>query len=94
MPRENHQPVKGYAGGFLRPDPARDLAAYDELPRPARRALDDAPFAISAVAALAFYREHGIMALMREIQESADQYVAAAGGSEPFRPVTAKRRRR
>lgn len=73
----NHQPVKGYTAGFVRPNPTRDLAAYDQLPAPARRALDEAPFAISAVEALEVYRAVGIMAVMREIKESANQYFAA-----------------
>lgn len=94
----NHRPVDGYGGGFVRPDPVRDLAAYDALPRPARRALDEAPLAISASAALEYYRKHGIMALMAEIQASADEYYAACeaetGVPRPAGPLVAKPHRR
>jgi hypothetical protein len=74
---ENHQPVKGYSKGFVPSNPARELAAYDELPAPARRALDAAPMAFSAVEALEVYRKEGIMALMREIKVSEDLAYAA-----------------
>ena len=94
----NHRPVNGYKGGFVPPDPVRDLAAYDALPRPARRAIDEAPLAISVVDALNYYEKHGIMALMTEIKASADQYLAACeaetGVPAPPGPLVAKPRGR
>lgn len=99
MSGANHKPVTGYSAGFVKPDPIRDLAAYDGLPRPVRRALDDAPLAISAVAAADYYKTHGTMAVMREIRESADEFYAACekqtGVPRPvasFREARRKRR--
>lgn len=77
MSQANHRPVPGYEGGFVRPDPVRDLAAYDQLPADVRRALDEAPFAISAREALTVYKKSGHAAVMREIAESAALYYEA-----------------
>lgn len=73
----NHRPVEGYSSGFVSSGPAADLAAFDRLPPTARRALDEAPFAISAVAAFECWKEHGYHALMREIKASVDEWLAA-----------------
>ena len=77
MTPDNHKPVHGYQAGFIKPDPHRDIAAYDQLPLPVRQALDDAPLAISSVAALHHLRAHGLVSVLREIRESADDFYAA-----------------
>lgn len=78
MNPNNHVPVQGYSKGFVKPDPVRDLAAVDQLPVAVKQALDDAPFAISAVAAMHHLRAHGLVSVLREIRESADDFFAAA----------------
>jgi hypothetical protein len=78
MTPDNHKPVAGYKQGFVKPDAARDLAAVDQLPVAVKQALDDAPFAISAVAAMHHMRAHGLVSVMREIRESADEFYTAA----------------
>lgn len=98
MSAPNHQPVEGYAGGFIPASPTLDLWAFDQLPRTARRAIDEAPFAISARDALNFYRDHGYHALMREIKETIGLWFDAAsretGVPKPVGSLTVKRRKR
>ena len=97
MRLENHQRVDGYAPGFVKPDPKRDLAAYDQLPGPLRRALDDCPASVCAVAALAYYKKHGVMAALREIGETADLFYALyekeTGVPRPVKPLGSGRKR-
>lgn len=97
MTPDNHPRTDGYQHGFVKPNPAKDLAAYDQLPRPLRRALDDAPAAICAVATLAHYRRHGAMSTMKEIRETADAFFAAyeaeTGVTRPMKPLGTGRKR-
>ena len=91
MTPDNHLPVQGYEAGFVKPDPSRDLAAYDQLPWPVKEALDEAPLAISAVAALHHIRLFGVASVLREIRESADEFYVAAeretGVGRPRKPL-------
>ena len=91
MSHANHAPVSGYQAGFVRPNPEADLAAFDQLPRSVRRALDDAPFAISAVAALEVYRGQGRLKALSEIKASAREYLASCeketGVPRPRKPL-------
>jgi hypothetical protein len=88
---DNHKPVQGYQAGFIKPDPHADIAAYDRLPLVVKEALDDAPLAISSVAALHHLRAHGIVSVLREIRESADEFYDAAasetGIPRPTKPI-------
>lgn len=97
MTPDNHPRAQGYQHGFVKPDPIRDLAAYDQLPRPLRRALDDAPAAICAVATLAHYRQHGVMSTMKEVRETHDAFYAAyeteTGVARPIKPLGTGRKR-
>lgn len=92
---ENHALSKGYAFGFAKPDPARDMAAFDLLPRAVRRALDEAPFAISAVAALKVCYARGIAYALREVEASVEAWQAACeretGVPRPVAPLRAAR---
>jgi hypothetical protein len=92
---ENHALSKGYAAGFVKPNPARDLAAFDLLPQAVRRALDDAPFAISAVAALKACHAGGVAHALREVEASAEAWLAACeketGVPRPVVPLQAAR---
>lgn len=92
---ENHAFSKGYDRGFVKPDPARDMAAFDLLPRTVRRALDDAPFAISAVAALKVCYAGGTAHALREVEASAEAWQAACeketGVPRPVVPLRAAR---
>ena len=94
---ENHAAVAGYQPGFVKPDPIADLAAFDLLPRSVRRALDDAPFAISAVAALDVYRTLGRRKALSEITASARDYLEACekqtGVPRPKKPLGVGRKR-
>jgi hypothetical protein len=74
----NHLTRAGFAAKLVPPDPGSDLAAYDRLPAAVKRALDDAPLAISAVHAFHHLRAHGLVSVLREIKESADLFYAAA----------------
>ena len=98
MTPDNHKPVAGYRKGFVKPDAVRDLWAVDQLPVAVKQALDDAPFAISAVAALHHMRAHGLVSVLREIRESADDFFVAAeretGVARPVGPLVADRGRR
>lgn len=98
MQPDNHAAHSGYKHGFVRPNPARDLAAYDQLPRPIRRALDDAPAAICAVATLEHYRKNGAMSTIKEIRETVDGFYAAyeieTGVPRPKKPLIVNPRRR
>ncbi len=80
-----------YAAGFVKPDPGRDLAHYDGLPRVVREALDEAPWGISAVAACHHLRTHGLVSVLREIRESCDGFYAAfekeTGVPRPMKPI-------
>lgn len=81
----------GYAAGFEKPNPDRDLAHYDTLPRPVREALDDAPWGISAAATSHHLRLHGVASVLREIRESCDAFYAAfereTGIPRPTKPI-------
>lgn len=80
-----------YAAGFIAPNPDRDLAHYDALPQSIRRALDDAPWGISAEAAYHVLRTHGLVHALREIKESADAFYTAfeaeTGVAKPTKPL-------
>lgn len=83
----------GYSAGFIKPDPEKDLAYYDMLPRPVREALDDAPWGINAVEAFHHLRLHGVTSVLREIKESCDLFYAAfereTGVPRPLKPIGA-----
>jgi hypothetical protein len=76
--QHNHLTRPDFAVKLVAPDPSGDLAAYDKLPAAVKRALDDAPLAISAVHALHHLRAHGLVSVLREIKESADLFYSAA----------------
>lgn len=80
-----------YGAAFIKPDPSKDLAWYDALPRVVRQALDDAPWGISAVATAHFLRTHGLAAVLKEIKASADAFYAAfeaeTGVPRPTKPI-------
>lgn len=98
MTPHNHLDAAGFAKRLVRPDPSRDLAAYDMLPAVVRQALDDAPLACCAVAALHHLRAHGLVSVLREIRESCDDFYVAAekqtGIPRPVTPLVADRGRR
>lgn len=77
----NSAPVKGYDFSGVA-DRTRQMRAYDALPVTVRRALDDAPFEICCVATLAYYREHGARDTVKEVRDSGQIFVKAAGGME------------
>lgn len=87
----NHLTRAGFAAKLVPPNPDDDLAAYDKLPPTVRRALDDAPLAISARHALWHLMAHGLVSVLREIRESADLFYAAAeretGVPRPMTPL-------
>lgn len=74
----NHLTRAGFAEKLVAPDPNSDLAAYDRLPAAVKRALDDAPLAVSAVHAFHHLRTNGLVSVLREIRESVDDFYAAA----------------
>lgn len=78
MQDHNHLTQPGFAAKLVPPNPDGDLAAYDKLPSPVKRALDDAPLAISAKHALWHLMAHGLVSVLREIRESCDDFYAAA----------------
>jgi hypothetical protein len=81
----------GYAAGFIAPNPDRDMAYYDALPREVRQALDDAPWGISAEAAYHCVRTQGVVHALREVRESVDAFFAAfeaeTGVPRPVKPL-------
>ena len=77
-PQHNHLTRAGLAAELVPPDPDSDLSAYDRLPAAVRRALDDAPLAISAKHALWHLQAHGLVSVLREIKESADLFYVGA----------------
>jgi len=87
----NHRPVEGYSGGFVSVDPVKDLAAFDRLPPSVRRALDDAPFAISAQSAFDVWKKDGWRAALREVKASGDEWLAKCeretGVPRPRKPL-------
>lgn len=83
---------EGYdKAGFVPPNPDRDLAFYDTLPRAVRQALDDAPWGISSEAAYHHLRTHSVVSVLREIRESADAFYVAfekeTGVPRPRKPI-------
>lgn len=74
----NHLTRAGFAAKLVPPNPSADLSSYDRLPLAVKQALDDAPLAISAVHAAHHLRAHGLISVLREIRESADEFYAAA----------------
>lgn len=82
---------RSYGAGFIKPDPNKDLAYYDSLPRAVREALDDAPWGISAVATATHLRVHGVASTLKEIKESADAFYATfeaeTGVPRPTKPI-------
>lgn len=78
MTPHNHLTQAGLAAKLVPPNPSGDLAAYDQLPAAVKRALDDAPLAISAVHALHHLRAHGLVSVLREIRESCDDFYDGA----------------
>lgn len=78
MTPHNHLTQSGFAAKLVPPNPSDDLAAYDKLPPAVKRALDDAPLAISAQHALWHLMAHGLVSVLREIRESCDIFYAAA----------------
>lgn len=91
MTPHNHLTRPGFAAKLVPPNPNSDLAAYDKLPSTVKRALDDAPLAISATHALWHLQAHGLVSVLREIRESADDFYAAAeketGVPKPTTPL-------
>lgn len=101
MTGPNQSMTRGYAeanGTIERPDPAVEMAAFDQLPPDARRALDEAPGLFSAVAALDVYRDEGNERLMREIAESSFDWLESCeeetGIPRPTRPLRSPQSRR
>jgi hypothetical protein len=87
----SHRVQTSYKAGFIKPNPDRDLAHYDMLPREVREALDEAPWGIDSVAAFHHLRIHGIASVLREIRESCDGFYAAfereTGIPRPVKPL-------
>lgn len=98
MTPHNHLAASGFAATLVQPDRSRDLDAYDRLPAVVRQALEDAPLAICAIAALHHLRAHGLVSVLREIRESCDDFYAEAerqtGMPRPTTPLVADKGRR
>jgi hypothetical protein len=75
----NHTTDASYDPGIRWTSYAKDQDAFDRLPAPIRRLLDDAPYQMSAEFVLTLYRRDGLAATITEIEQSSRDYI---GGHE------------
>lgn len=74
--------------GIRQTDPARDMDAFDALPKSLRDRLNDAPFQMSAEYVLEKAQGFGVRIAVLEYETDC----AKLNGGKPWVPLTAKRR--